>query len=240
MSLSRARPWLAAALCSPLWAAAQPAAPVLTPVPEVNPSQGVSERARRAAERPLVWIRQQAELPKPAPEPRRPAPPPAARPVAALNPAALVERAPPAAGPVSAGPPTTDPQARPQDGPGTRPTLPVIPVPETPAPVAVAEPPPAPPAAPAEAEPARKPAPLRLVESVDPDFPSGLIQRLRRATLQVQVAVDAEGRVTEAKVLSSSNGRLDAAALEAVRRWRFAPPGAPTQGVIDLRVDLDA
>ena len=27
---------------------------------------------------------------------------------------------------------------------------------------------------------------------------------------------------------------------EAVRRWRFAPPGAPTQGVIDLRVDLDA
>lgn len=240
MRLSRSGPWWAALLCSPLLATAQPAAPVVAPVPEVSPSGGVSERARRDAERPLIWIRQQAELPKAAPEPRRQPPAPAApRPVAALNPAALVERAAPAAGPAPTSPPAADPLARPQETPASRPALPIAPVTEAPAPVVAAEPP-APAAAPAEPAPARTPGPLRLVESVDPEFPSSLIQRLRRANLQVQVAVDAEGRVTEAKVLSSSNGRLDAAALEAVRRWRFAPPGAPTQGVIDLRVDLDA
>ena len=98
-----ARPPLRPAALAPLclawatWLAAGAAAAQATdtPIGEVDPSH-VSERVRRLAERPLVWIRQQADAAKPAearaPEPRRtpaPAPVPVTAPRVAASPAAI-------------------------------------------------------------------------------------------------------------------------------------------------------
>ena len=73
----------------------------------------------------------------------------------------------------------------------------------------------------------------------DPQFPRNLLQNLRKGLVKVRFTVLPDGSVAEPTVLTSSNPRLDAAALSAVRQWRFAPLHKVHFAVVDLGFDLN-
>jgi TonB family protein len=81
---------------------------------------------------------------------------------------------------------------------------------------------------------------LELLSSVQPEFPQALMRRLRKGDLQVEVDVSTDGTVVDARVLSSSNPRLESAALTAIRTWQFKPPSRNTSAVINFSFDLDS
>ncbi len=89
--------------------------------------------------------------------------------------------------------------------------------------------------------PAEEPDPgLVMKYAVDPQFPSPVIYRLRRGSVQVQFEVDPSGRVQAANVVQSTNSALNAAAIEAVRQWQFKPTPKAHTAQVDLTFDLDA
>jgi TonB family protein len=230
---------------------------------------GISERLRREAERPMYWIKvhgeaDKADARKPAaprveaaradPAPRSvPAPvAPAARaaPVLATE-AVAPSTAPPdvragrmPASPVAPTPPPTPLAA------ATSASTPELGVTDSAAPAApvgdagpstLASVAPAAPVAPPQPAPAAAPAePLELLSSAQPDFPQTLMRRLRRGELQVEVDVATDGSVSDARVLSSSHPRLEAAALTAIKTWQFKPPARSTSAVINFSFDLDS
>ncbi len=74
------------------------------------------------------------------------------------------------------------------------------------------------------------PAPARLEitppeveERADAVYPEAAFEEGREATVVLLVTVDAEGRVSEASVAESGGPAFDAAALDAIAGWRFAP-----------------
>ena len=72
---------------------------------------------------------------------------------------------------------------------------------------------------------------VRLLQRVNPRYPAAARARQEQGATGVKVKVSRNGRVSNVQVTKSSGSRsLDAAALEAVRRWRFAPlpPGLPS------------
>jgi TonB family protein len=101
-----------------------------------------------------------------------------------------------------------------------------LPTPQT----AVAEP------TPAAAQPA---VALELLTG-DPEFPQHLMRRLRKGEVQVRVNVLANGEVGSAIVLSASHPKLEQAAVDAIKTWRFKPPQQPASGVINFQFDLDS
>jgi protein TonB len=85
------------------------------------------------------------------------------------------------------------------------------------------------------------PAPGQLYSEGDPevvkaecqscptDYPP-VLERLRlEGDVEVQLLVDENGRVTDARVTGASRRELKDAAVQAVRKWRFRP--ATKQGV---------
>lgn len=80
---------------------------------------------------------------------------------------------------------------------------------------------------------------LALIHQVEPDFPSTWMQKLRKGSVEVHFDVGPEGLVTSATAIRSSHRRLEAAAVDAVKAWRFAPPGAALDAVVELGFDLD-
>jgi TonB family protein len=79
----------------------------------------------------------------------------------------------------------------------------------------------------------RQPRPL---VQVDPEVPAAARQAGIQGVVILEVAIDAEGRVTDAKVLRSIP-MLDQAALDAVRQWRYEPTllnGKPVPVVITV------
>ena len=85
-------------------------------------------------------------------------------------------------------------------------------------------PPPAPP-------PAVERAPVRiggavtapaLLERVDPEYPPIAVQARVQGVVILEALVDSSGRVEDVRVLRSIR-LLDAAAIEAVRKWRYSP-----------------
>jgi protein TonB len=72
-------------------------------------------------------------------------------------------------------------------------------------------------------EPVRQPdRPARLLRQVRPRYPEEAFNKKVQGTVMVEIVIDAEGRVASARVVGPLPG-LDAAALEAVRQWVFAP-----------------
>jgi protein TonB len=73
-----------------------------------------------------------------------------------------------------------------------------------------------------------------------PRYPWLARQKGEQGRVLVRVQVDREGRAAHVELArSSGHGRLDRAALRALRQWRFTPArraGAAVPGVIDVPV----
>lgn len=149
--------------------------------------------------------------PPQAPAPRRPTPPPKLPPV------------------LTATPPVSQPVA---------PSAPTPAPPESTAEAPRAEPAPAAIAAPAEAP---RPVPPPLVQprfnadyldNPKPPYPSVSRRMGEEGEVRLRVLVDATGHPQQVEIERSSGyPRLDQAALDTVRRWRFVPARQGDQGV---------
>lgn len=66
----------------------------------------------------------------------------------------------------------------------------------------------------------------------EPSYPSASLELGESGTVLLRVAVSAEGQPTSVEVARSSGfGRLDRAALSAVKRWRFTPARRGSEAV---------
>jgi len=70
-----------------------------------------------------------------------------------------------------------------------------------------------------EPEPDRPPSPTKLSK---PRYPQDAFVKRIEGTVELEILIDAQGRVVEARV-TKSIPLLDAAAIETVYGWRFAP-----------------
>jgi protein TonB len=81
---------------------------------------------------------------------------------------------------------------------------------------------------------------LALLESPRPPYPRASLRLGEEGTVSVRIHVDAEGRVSSVDLLQSSGfERLDEAACQGVRSWRFEPElrdGKPVAGTFDHRI----
>ena len=80
----------------------------------------------------------------------------------------------------------------------------------------------------------------RKVKHVNPVYPAALLATRIQGMVIVELRIDKDGHVADARVLRS-NPPLDEAALEAVRQWRYEPllfNGAPTGLVLSVIVDV--
>jgi len=211
--------------------------------PQPSAAASAVERAQRESDRTMYWIRVLAD--KPAPVRAAPAP----RPVVAA--AAPREKARPAAAPAPAAPNVVAEVANVAPAPvvvaqAADPAQ--APVVDAPYPTglsssiadeaAVAATLPAPEVAPA---PAAEPDPgLVQVKSVQPDFPEAIVRRVHKGNVEVRFQVDPGGTVVDATVVESSHARLNDAAVEAVRQWRFKPTPGPHTAMVNLVFDIDA
>lgn len=125
-----------------------------------------------------------------------------------------------------------------QEDAGVADTQPAAPAPAAPAPVA---PPIAPP--PVQAPPPLADASLpRPVDAPPPRYPRDAQRRRQQGTVLMRVHVDAQGNPGDIDIVAGSGTRsLDRAAVEAVRRWRFAPAvrnGQPVAGTVQVPIDF--
>jgi TonB family protein len=212
--------------------------------PEASAAASAAERAQKETDRTMYWIRVLADKPAPvkvAPKPATvPTPPAKAAPDArekVKGAAAAVPAGPTAANadpaPAALGrgldPAQTfvgnpsDPAAHGRNGAGSPGAAGAL------APHAAAVPLP-----PAEPDPG-----LTQIKSVRPEFPLFVVSRVRKGNVEVQFEVEPGGQVVDAIVVNSSNHKLNDAALEAVRQWRFAPGPKGHTAAVNLVFDID-
>ncbi|MBC7983646.1 MAG: energy transducer TonB [Candidatus Obscuribacterales bacterium] len=83
-------------------------------------------------------------------------------------------------------------------------------------------------------------ADLRLVHKTDPLYPPASRRFDEEGMVLVKLTVAANGRVIDAAVQTSSGyPRLDQAALEAVRTWRFASAGGSDRAIVSVPVKFE-
>jgi TonB family protein len=95
---------------------------------------------------------------------------------------------------------------------------------------------------PAARDPDPAPAPpdaITPLQRTDPQWDPELMGALRRGQVEVRFTVAATGGLMAAKVLTSTNPQLDAAALAAMSQWRFAPMSTPQSASVEFGFDLD-
>jgi TonB family protein len=176
--------------------------------------QAAMERAKRAAESPMRWIKLQADNAKAAPAsptPAKPAAPSPKRTVSAAKPNATATQ-----GAAAAAAPPSAPEA-------------VAP------PVASNQPASA--AAQAEAG-LPKAQEIVTLERVDPQWGDALMQSLRKGRVVVSFEVNAEGQLSRSQVVSSTSSRLDAVALAVLKQWRFQPMDMARSATAEFGFDL--
>lgn len=222
------------------------AAPVLAQTASTEANKAAlsdAERAKRDAEKVFQWIKFHAEksdkgdnrktadahdakpVARPvavkAPAPPTPAPAPSVRrvdPDVARAPAPMDHSAPP---PPSVAAAVETPPAE----------VMAMAAPTASAPVTSIAPPPAPEPDPL---PEEVDSPLRLVKKVDPEYPRMLLTQQRNGSVMVRFTVLPDGSVTGAEATKSPDRKLSAAAVNAVKQWRFDPVRSPRQVSVEI------
>ena len=111
------------------------------------------------------------------------------------------------------------------------------------APIDVPRPTPLPyPAFPGTAPPA--PAAVEIVANPisqpKPRYPKRALEREKEGIVRVRLTIAPDGSVSEATVIAADPpGWFENAALDAVKQWRYQPPGRPlvTEAVIEFKLD---
>ena len=216
--------------------------------PALLPSAAASaaERAQKESDRTMYWIRVLATTPAPVKAAPATKPAAVAAPAAARPPTEAREKIKPA----SAQAPAT--AAAPPPGPvavAHASNLAQAPVGDAPEPsalssrtadrnaAAVANP-----DAPAQRDVAPDPEPdpgLIQVKSVQPEFPTSVVERIHRGHVEVRFEVEPGGSVVDADVVESSNSHLNNAAVDAIKQWRFKPTHASHTALVNLVFDID-
>ncbi|SHN14870.1 TonB family protein [Rhizobacter sp. OV335] len=88
-------------------------------------------------------------------------------------------------------------------------------------------------------EPEAEQETLVMVSQVEPQFPRAVMLDLRRGTVRVRFDVMPDGSVSAPNVVSTTNVRLNRAALAAVGQWKFQPVREAQEGVVELGFNLD-
>jgi TonB family protein len=73
----------------------------------------------------------------------------------------------------------------------------------------------------AQPEPSVRPPSVET--KVDAIYPADQIAAAKQVTLALRITIAADGSVTDPEVIESGGPAFDAAALAAVRQWRFRP-----------------
>jgi TonB family protein len=214
------------------------------PAPQSSAAASAAERAQKESDRTMYWIRVLADKPAPvkvatAPKPAAAAAVPSARPAQEAREKVKVAAAPsPAATSTSTS--TTAIAANVEPAPA--------PVADAPEPTALSSSHADSVAAAAAAVPHPDFAPTPAAESdpgliqiasVQPDFPATVVRRIHKGNVEVQFEVAPGGTVVEAAVVESSHPRLNEAAVEAVKQWRFKPTPKTHTAVVNLVFDID-
>lgn len=94
--------------------------------------------------------------------------------------------------------------------------------------------------------PADAPKPVRIPPKVKtkvaPVYPPDKLAAGERATVKVELTIDATGKVTDAKILASAGDEFDQSALDAAKQLEFEPAtvdGKPVPSRIPYRFDFD-
>jgi TonB family protein len=71
---------------------------------------------------------------------------------------------------------------------------------------------------------ARLDQPLQVLESVFPAYTSAVLRRKITGDVRVQFAINPDGTVSDVEIIGESRPELAVLSLDAIQRWRFAPP----------------
>lgn len=83
-------------------------------------------------------------------------------------------------------------------------------------------------------------APVRIAK-VDPVYPNAARIARMSGKVVVQAVIGLDGRVESTEILASTSPLFDAAAMEAVRQWRYTPAtmnGRPVRVYFSVRVEF--
>jgi TonB family protein len=81
---------------------------------------------------------------------------------------------------------------------------------------------------------------LIMVKSADPEFPMATMRRLRKGEVEVKFEVGPDGVVDVVTVMKTTSQSLNAAAIAAVKQWRFKPTPRGHTAMVELAFNLDA
>ncbi len=81
-----------------------------------------------------------------------------------------------------------------------------------------------------------------LVNKVNPSYPKEAKEDKVQGTVIVDITIDTEGSVIEAKATKSPDARLSTAAIDAIKQWKFKPAlnkaGKPVQVLATVTVNF--
>jgi protein TonB len=80
---------------------------------------------------------------------------------------------------------------------------------------------------------------LIMIKSADPQFPIATMRRLRKGEVEVKFEVGPDGVVDVVTVMKTTSPSLNAAAVEAVRQWRFKATPKGHTAMVALAFNLD-
>ena len=95
---------------------------------------------------------------------------------------------------------------------------------------------------PGDAFPGRQPVPPRLIHREDPEYPPEARKQGVMGTVLLEVLIRGDGTPDIQRVVRSVGYGLDASAIDAVSRWRFAPAlldGTPIDRTVKIEVSFN-